>query len=171
MKMLSVCCETILLLAPALAFAQSSPWTVVRFPSETPVHVGLVGTNAAGGCGKCDSVGPSGSGPSGFADITRGDTATKITISVNGLPAANNYVYLIDVTGGARRLGTIKQSDKVDYETESKDGETFMIIISPDGKLTTLPARNRIVLYSTQPRDLSVIPKQPAVVRGGGRER
>lgn len=160
-----------LLLAPALALAQNSPWTVVRFPSETPVHVGLVGTNAADGCGKCDSGGPSGGGPSGFADITRGDTSTKITISVNGLAAATNYVYLIDVTGGARRLGTIKRSDKGDYETESKEGEAFMIIISPDDKLATLPARNRIVLYSTQPRGLPVIPRQSAVVRGGEREQ
>src|SRR6266496_4038954 len=160
MRLHHVCCGILSLLAPIVASAQGSPWTVVRFPSETPVVVSLVGVNQPRGAGKEDKNGssrPSGpSGPSGFANITRGETSTNIVLNVGGLPAGTHYVYLINVNGSARKLGTIEHRGKYEYNKPPEETEAFMIIVSTDGNLRTLPARNRIELYSVAPRNLQV---------------
>jgi hypothetical protein len=82
-------------------------------------------------------------------------------LNVSGLPAGKqHYVYLIDVDGRARKLDAIESSAKREYNKPPEEAEAFMIIISADGNLTKLPARNRIELYSAVPRDFPVVPKK-----------
>jgi len=155
MRTYLVSCGTLLLLTTIAVLAQDAPWTVVRFPSETPVNVGLVGVDQPAGGGKQDT---DTGGPSGSARITRGDKSTNIVINISGFRGGTHYVYLIDVNGRARKIDSFKGSyAKAEYNEPADEAEAFMIIISADGDITGLPPRNRIELYSVAPRNLPVI--------------
>jgi hypothetical protein len=153
------------LLVPMMAVAQgTSPWTVVRFPTDAPFTLKFVSTRPDG-CGNCDAPTAHPVGPTGEAKIKRDDQHTTLDLDISGLPPGPSrfYVYAIDENNRATKLATFRTTYKETLELPPDKYQAFMLIVSAQDNLKGLPPRNRIVLYSAVPSGLKAVakPSQP----------
>jgi len=133
-----------------------SPWTVVQYPSDVAFHTRLVPTSAPAGCDKCDVP-----MPGGEVTVTKDDEYTTLTFDIYDLPTnpGRYYLYLVDDRGHARRILALQTRFKGTHALPNEDLGAFMLIVSADDNLATLPSRDQIVLYSDVPKGLRAVPR------------
>jgi hypothetical protein len=107
----------------------------------------MVPTVAPAGGGKADD---NPAAVAGSATVKRDPSGATIDLEVKGLDASKYHVYVINSVNRASKTTSFdgprfRGTFKVPVATSS----AFMIIVSRDANLTTLPARSRVVLYSS----------------------
>jgi hypothetical protein len=147
------------LTVPALATAQGRPpWTVVRFPNDETFTAKLVSLAPAADCGKCDEP-PS--GPAGLVKVTRDEQQVTIDVDLKGLPAkpGRYYLYTVDDRGRTTKIAEFGTKFAKTLRLPAAENEAFMLVVSAQDDLTRMPPRNKLMLYSAAPRDLTVLPR------------
>lgn len=130
----------------------ASIWTVVRYPSDESIDARLVTPDSPGGGGKADSI-----EPEGRIQVLRDGSATTVSVELNGLKRGMYTIYAVEASARVRPLGTFAApAHKKNYALPATY-DTFMIIVSRDANLRSLPERDRIVLYSVAPKNLRVV--------------
>jgi hypothetical protein len=78
-------------------------------------------------------------------------------VDVNGLRSGTYTIHSVDATGRTTALSKFKAPAYKKVHELPATYDTFMIIVSADDTLRSLPTSDKIVLYSTVPRDLKVV--------------
>ncbi|HTH50883.1 MAG TPA: hypothetical protein VL501_03060 [Pyrinomonadaceae bacterium] len=161
MKILKVVFASLLVLGTtSLALAQNTvvtknsdgTWTVVQYPTGKDVMVSLRpwDTNFKG---------------TGMAHVVRTADGTKVVFDVNGVPtdATSYYAYAVDPTGTPTLLGPVTVTNGVAKAEFTTPMDRFMLVLSPNGTLTSLDRAN-VILGSDVPAGFTVIPRGAEVV-------
>jgi hypothetical protein len=95
----------------------------------------------------------------GLARVMRHGDATTINLDLSGLPADTTGVnlYAVDPTGAFTLLGPVTLANGVATQTFTTPLDKFMLVLSPNGSLTTMAA-NDIMFRSAVPEGFAVIP-------------
>lgn len=167
-KVITLLAGVLLVIAcAALSVGQATTTTTV---TQTPTTVTKTVQNADGSftvieypVGKEVQVvlNPVGITADGMATILRDDAGTRIKVNLNKLPAdmATLNLYAVDENGVVTSLGPATVSNgSVSFNTTSPISK-FMLIASPEAKLTTYEPNTKIVFRSAVPAGLAVIPR------------
>ena len=159
---LTAICKRVALASATMAVSSAlmaqavTVWTVVRYPLDQSISVALVSPIPTGGGGKEDSPGIEPGGPGGRVQVLHDETHTTLDVTLRGLAEGKNYLYAIDGRNRATKLDEFGTSLKKTYALAS-GYDTFMLIVTRDNNLQSLPQRSRVVLYSAVPRTLPVV--------------
>jgi hypothetical protein len=95
-----------------------------------------------------------------FATILRDDDGTRIVANVSDVPAdiTGINLYAIDDTGAVTLLGPITVSNGIGTLTTTTPLSKFMLIASPEPKLTAYDPNTKVLFRSTVPEGFAVIP-------------
>jgi surface antigen len=158
---LAGCCALVAALA-SISFAQTTTvtttqtqavqnpdgsWTVVQYPTGKEVVVDLTpGTTFATAHGR--------------AKIVRMSDGTKIALDLSGLPAdaAGLNLYAVDPFGKVTMLGPVTISNGVATQTFTTPLDRFMLVLSPEGNLTTYAPDTAYAFRSAVPEGFAVVP-------------
>jgi hypothetical protein len=156
MKTLKVVFASILVLGlGSLALAQNTvatknadgTWTVVEYPTGRDVTVGLRpwDTSFSG---------------RGMAHVVRTADGTRVMFDVNGVPSGTTsyYAYAVDPNGTPTLLGPVSVTNGVARAEFTTPMDRFMLVLSPNGSLTTLDPAN-VILGSDVPTGFTVLPR------------
>ena len=144
-----------ILLAGSTAIAQEANiWTVVRYPADETVQVTLVSPSSPGGGGKADVV-----GPVGRLQVLRDESKTSVSVDVRGLRDGTHAIYAIDAQANATKLGVFSGPMHKETYDLPLNFDKFMVIVSRNAGLRSLPEDAQIELYSATPKGLSKVPR------------
>jgi len=126
-------------------------YTIVEYPvgKETVVTLNPVGL----------------SGATGTATILRAADGTTIKVNLTKLPNEVTAVnlYAIDPTGAVTLLGPVAIANNAGTSTTSTALTKFMLVASPDDKLSAYNDKTTVIFRSAVPTGLTVIPITNAV--------
>lgn len=97
----------------------------------------------------------------GAATILRDSAGTRIKVNLNKLPADVTTInlYAVDETGTVTALGPATVSNGAASFNTTTPLSKFMLIASPDAKLTTYDPQAKILFRSAVPAGLAVVPR------------
>jgi hypothetical protein len=122
-------------------------YTVIQYPADKEVTVDLMpGTLIPGA--------------KGLAKIIRKGDATNINLDLSGITGdVNSYnVYAVDPMGNFTLLGPVEVANGVATQTYSTPMDKFMLVLSPEGNLTTMAENTPVLFRSGVPQGFAVIP-------------
>jgi len=155
MKILQVVFASVLVFGSAsLALAQNTvvtknsdgTYTVVEYPVGRDVDVNLRPWGKFSGRGR--------------AHVVRSADGTKVVFNVRGVPAdaTSYYAYAVDPTGTPTLLGPVTVSNGLATGEFTTPMDKFMLVLSPNGTLTTVDPDN-VILGSEVPTGFTVVPR------------
>ena len=121
-------------------------YTIIQYPADKEVTVNL-------------TPGTTISTAKGLARVMRHGDATTINLDLSGLPADTTglNLYTVDPTGAFTLLGPVTLSNGVATQTFTTPLDKFMLVLSPNGSLTTV-ASNDVLFRSAVPEGFAVVP-------------
>jgi hypothetical protein len=131
-------------------------WTVIEYPADKEVTVTLQPTTMIPGA-------------QGTATVMRHGTETKVNLNLTGLTGdvTNFNLYAVDPTGKATLLGPVTVNNGTATLNTTTPLNKFMLVLSPDAKLTTFTPETQVVLRSSVPSGFAVIPMGSSGERDG----
>jgi len=155
MKILQVVFASVLVFGTAsLALAQNTvvtknadgTWSVVEYPVGRDVDVNLRPWGTFKGRGR--------------AHVVRTSDGTKVVFDVNGVPsgATGYYAYAVDPSGTPTLLGPVTVTNGVAKAEFTTPMDRFMLVLSPNGTLTTVDPAD-VILGSEVPSGFTVVPR------------
>ncbi len=131
-------------------------WTVIEYPADKEVTVDLSLTMMIPGA-------------QGTAKITRMKDHTMINLDLSGLSGdVTNYnLYAVDPMGKMTILGPVTVTDGVAKQSFTTPMDKFMLVLSPEGNLTTVGAETKVALRSAVPQGFAVVPQSSSGERDG----
>jgi hypothetical protein len=131
-------------------------YTVVQYPADKEVTVDLMpGTMIPGA--------------KGWAKVTRRGDATNINLDLSNITGDTNSfnVYAVDPAGKFTLLGPVAVTNGVATQTFTTPLDKFMLVLSPEGNLTTLADNTPVLFRSGVPQGFAVIPMASRGERDG----
>ena len=122
-------------------------YTVIQYPADKEVMVDLMpGTLIPGA--------------KGMAKIMRKGDATTVNLDLSGLTGdVNNYnVYAVDPAGKFTLLGPVTVANGVATQSYTTPMDKFMLVLSPEGNLTTMAENTPVLFRSGVPQGFAVVP-------------
>ena len=122
-------------------------WTVVEYPVNKEVWVDLTpGANLTGAKGR--------------AKVVRMNDHTMVNLDLSGLTGdATSYnLYAVDPWGKVSLLGPVNVNNGVATQSFQTPLNKFMLVLSPQGDLTTIGSDTQIAFRSAVPQGLAVVP-------------
>jgi hypothetical protein len=122
-------------------------YTVIQYPADKEVTVDLMpGTLIPGA--------------KGWAKVIRKGDATNINLDLSGITGdVNNYnVYAVDPAGKFTLLGPVTVANGAATQTFTTPMDKFMLVLSPEGNLTTMAENTPVLFRSGVPQGFAVIP-------------
>ncbi len=122
-------------------------WTVVEYPVNKEVYVDL--------SPQADMT-----GAKGRAKIMRMNDHTMINLDLSGLTGtANNFnLYAVDPMGKVSLLGPVAVNNGAATQSFTTPLNRFMLVLSPDGNLTSIGSDTAVAFRSAVPEGFAVIP-------------
>jgi hypothetical protein len=122
-------------------------YTVIQYPADKEVTVDLMAGTLIPGA-------------KGIAKVMRKGDATNINLDLSGITgdATNFDVYAVDPSGRFTLLGPVTVENGVATQTFTTPLDKFMLVLSPEGNLTTMAANTPILFRSGVPQGFAVIP-------------
>lgn len=131
-------------------------YTVIQYPADKEVTVDLMpGTLIPGA--------------KGWAKVIRKGDATNINLDLSNLTGdMNNFnVYAVDPAGKFTLLGPVTVANGAATQTFTTPLDKFMLVLSPEGNLTTMAENTPILFRSGVPQGFAVIPMGSSGERDG----
>ena len=131
-------------------------YTVIQYPADKEVRVDLMpGTLIPGA--------------KGWAKVIRKGDATNINLDLANITGdANNFnVYAVDPSGKFTLLGPVTVANGVATQTFTTPLDKFMLLLSPEGNLTTIADNTPVLFRSGVPQGFAVIPMTSRGERDG----
>lgn len=122
-------------------------WTVVEYPQDKEVVVELLPTSLLPNAG-------------GKAKVLRAQNETTIVLEVTNAGDDTYHLYAVDSLGNASLLAEARFSAENSSISAKTPLSRFMLILSPDSDLTGIESNTRILLRSSVPEGLTVIPRE-----------
>ena len=122
-------------------------WTVIEYPSGKEVMVDLTpGTTYTSAHGR--------------ARIVHMSDGTHIALDLSGLPAdvSTMNLYAVDPFGKVTMLGPVAFNNGVSTQSYVTPLDRFMLVLSPDGNLTTYAPTTAYAFRSAVPEGFAVVP-------------
>ncbi|MBA2645241.1 MAG: hypothetical protein H0U81_00450 [Pyrinomonadaceae bacterium] len=131
-------------------------WTVIEYPADKEVTVDLSPTTMIPGA-------------KGTAKIMRMKDQTTVNLDLSGLSGdVTSYnLYAVDPMGKTTILGPVAITDGVAKQSFTTPMDKFMLVLSPEGNLTTVGAETKVALRSAVPQGYAVVPQSSSGERDG----
>ncbi|MGI8565487.1 MAG: hypothetical protein ACR2LZ_03275 [Pyrinomonadaceae bacterium] len=131
-------------------------WTVIEYPADKEVTVDLSPTTMIPGA-------------KGTAKIMRMTDQTTVNLDLSGLSGdVTSYnLYAVDPMGKTTILGPVAITDGVAKQSFTTPMDKFMLVLSPEGNLTTVGAETKVALRSAVPQGYAVVPQSSSGERDG----
>lgn len=122
-------------------------YTVIQYPADKEVTVDLMAGTLIPGA-------------KGMAKIMRKGDATNINLDLSGITGdMNNYnVYAVDPSGKFTLLGPVTVANGAATQTFTTPMDKFMLVLSPEGNLTTMAENTPVLFRSGVPQGFAVVP-------------
>src|ERR1044072_1483868 len=135
---------------------EDGSWSVIEYPADKEVTVILQPTTIIPGA-------------QGTAKVMRHGTNTMVNLNLTGLTGdVNSFnLYAVDPTGKATLLGPVTVNNGAATLSTTTPLNQFMLVLSPDANLTTFTPNTQVVLRSSVPSGLAVIPMGSSGERDG----
>jgi hypothetical protein len=106
----------------------------------------------------------------GIATILRDDDGTRVVLNLSDVPADVTAInlYAVDDTGAVTLLGPIEVANGAGTLTTTTPLSKFMLIASPEAKLTTYDPNTKVFFRSAVPEGFAVVPLGSRGERDGG---
>ncbi|HVF27277.1 MAG TPA: hypothetical protein VM943_03480 [Pyrinomonadaceae bacterium] len=131
-------------------------WTVIEYPADKEVSVDLSPTTLIPGA-------------KGTAKIMRMKDQTTVNLDLSGLSGdiTSYNLYAVDPMGKTTILGPVAITDGVAKQSFTTPMDKFMLVLSPEGDLTTVGAETKVALRSAVPQGFAVVPQSSRGERDG----
>ncbi len=131
-------------------------WTVIEYPADKEETVDLSPTRMIPGA-------------KGTAKIMRMKDQTTVNLDLSGLSGdVTSYnLYAVDPMGKTTILGPVAITDGVAKQSFTTPMDKFMLVLSPEGNLTTVGAETKVALRSAVPQGYAVVPQSSSGERDG----
>jgi len=131
-------------------------WTVIEYPADKEVTVDLSPTTLIPGA-------------KGTAKIMRMKDQTMVNLDLSGLSGdVTSYnLYAVDPMGKTTILGPVAITDGAAKQSFTTPMDKFMLVLSPEGNLTTVGAETKVALRSAVPQGYAVVPQSSRGERDG----
>jgi hypothetical protein len=121
-------------------------WTVIEYPADKEVVVNLTPTDML----------PT---ATGTAKIMRMKDHTMINLNAAGLTNVNGLnLYAVDPWGKVTMIGPVNVNNGVATQTFTTPLDKFMLVLSPEGNLTTFAPETKVAFRSAVPQGFAVVP-------------
>jgi hypothetical protein len=121
-------------------------WTVIEYPVNKEVIVNL-------------TPGSTLTGANGTAKIVRMADHTMINLNATGLNNVTGLnLYAVDPLGKVTLLGPVNINNGVATQTFQTPLNSFMLVMSPEGNLTTISPTTNVAFRSAVPEGFAVVP-------------
>ncbi|HVF51645.1 MAG TPA: anti-sigma factor [Pyrinomonadaceae bacterium] len=120
-------------------------WSVIEYPANKEVIVNLTPTDLIPGA-------------TGTAKIMRMSDHTMINLNASGLNTTGLNLYAVDPLGKVTLLGPINAANGVATQSFTTPLDKFMLVLSPEGNLTTYSPTTRVAFRSAAPEGFAVVP-------------
>jgi hypothetical protein len=130
-------------------------WTVVEYPADKEVTVSFApGANLSSAQGR--------------AKVMRTGEQTTINLDLSGVPATTSSLnlYAVDPMGMVTMLGPVNITSGAATQTFTTPLSKFMLVLSPEGNLTTITPGTNVAFRSTVPQGFAVVPMSSSGDRG-----
>ncbi|HEX8558489.1 MAG TPA: hypothetical protein VF668_10320 [Pyrinomonadaceae bacterium] len=126
-------------------------WTVVQYPANKEVVVEFTPS-------------PTFSNARGRAKVVRMSDHTMVTLDMSGLPAnaAGMNLYAVDPLGKVTMLGPVTFNNGVATQSFQTPLDRFMLVLSPEGGLTSYTPTTAYAFRSAAPQGFAVLPMSSA---------
>ncbi|MBD0373623.1 MAG: hypothetical protein ICV60_22505 [Pyrinomonadaceae bacterium] len=122
-------------------------WAVVEYPQGKEVSVDLLPTSLLPNAG-------------GKAKVLRAQNETTIDLEVTNAGDDTYHLYAVDSLGNASLLTEARFGGESNTISAKTPLSRFMLILSPDSDLTSIEPNTRILLRSSVPEGMTVIPRE-----------
>ncbi|HEY0081063.1 MAG TPA: hypothetical protein VGB73_20835 [Pyrinomonadaceae bacterium] len=130
-------------------------WTVIEYPVNKEVVVNL-------------TPGSTLTGATGTAKIVRMGDHTMINLNATGLNNVSGLnLYAVDRTGQVTLLGPVNINNGVATQSFQTPLNNFMLVLSPEGNLTTISPTTNVAFRSAVPEGFAVVPIAQSGPQGG----
>jgi hypothetical protein len=130
-------------------------WTVIEYPVNKEVFVDFA---------------PSANftGAKGRAKVMRMGDHTMVNLDLSGLTNAGNFnLYAVDPMGKVSLLGPVTVNNGTATQTFTTPLNRFMLVLSPEGNLTTITPQTPVAFRSVVPQGFAVVPTMSTGDRDG----